>query len=99
TGAFRRMKEGDAAGTWVHVGEYLENRLQTSLNKKEANEGATVHCDAGECKSWLHVTCAQSLNLLECLEDDPEISDPYFVYCPQHGSHGPARLNEWEKWC
>ncbi|CAG8499633.1 13201_t:CDS:10, partial [Acaulospora colombiana] len=119
TGAFRRMKEGDAAGTWVHVvcalwmpGMWIgktiemseitiENIDQKNWNRAEkaANEGATVHCDAGECKSWLHVTCAQSLNLLECLEDDPEISDPYFVYCPQHGSHGPARLNEWEKWC
>ncbi|KAF0417435.1 PHD finger protein 14 [Gigaspora margarita] len=123
SGAFRRMKEGDKAGTWVHLvcalwmpgmwigktAEMSEITIeiidQKNWNKPccvcgpgDAQEGATVHCDAGECKSWLHVTCAQSLNLLECVEEDPEISDPYFVYCPQHGSHGPPRLNEWERW-
>ncbi|RHZ55364.1 hypothetical protein Glove_416g2 [Diversispora epigaea] len=123
-GAFRRIKDGDSAGIWVHVvcalwmpGMWIgktaemseitiENIDQKNWNRPccvctgdATNEGATVHCDAGECKNWLHVTCAQSLNLLECVEDDQDISDPYFVYCPSHGSHGPARLNEWEKWC
>ncbi|CAG8630163.1 6721_t:CDS:2, partial [Paraglomus occultum] len=64
------------------------------------DEGAVVHCDAGGCKNWLHVTCAQSLSLLEVVEDDPNMADPYFIYCPQHGSHAgeDPRLNAWERW-
>nr|CAG8444382.1 7044_t:CDS:10 [Entrophospora candida] len=66
--------------------------------KELASQGATVHCDAGGCKNWIHVTCAQSYNLLE-YEDDSEMSDPYFVYCKEHCSQaGTVRLNEWERW-
>ncbi|CAG8490340.1 6787_t:CDS:10 [Ambispora leptoticha] len=122
-GAFRRLKEGERSGGWVHIvcalwmpGMWVGNNIEITnitienVDQKNwskicsvcpseiASEGATIHCDAGGCKNFLHVTCAHSMTLLECIDDDPNISDPYFVYCQIHGSHGPAKLNDWEKW-
>ncbi|CAG8455726.1 10681_t:CDS:10 [Ambispora gerdemannii] len=122
-GAFRRLKEGERSGGWVHIvcalwmpGMWVGNNIEITnitienVDQKNwskicsvcpteiASEGATIHCDAGGCKNFLHVTCAHSMTLLECIDDDPNISDPYFVYCQSHGSHGPAKLNDWEKW-
>nr|CAG8462207.1 14372_t:CDS:10 [Entrophospora candida]CAG8462965.1 9110_t:CDS:10 [Entrophospora candida] len=66
--------------------------------KELASQGATVRCDAGGCRNWIHVTCAQAYNLLECVEDS-EMADPYFVSCKDHGSQaGSICLNEWERW-
>ncbi|CAJ0874658.1 7551_t:CDS:10 [Entrophospora sp. SA101] len=66
--------------------------------KELASQGATVRCDAGSCRNWIHVTCAQAYNLLECVEDS-EMADPYFVSCKDHGSQaGSLCLNEWERW-
>ncbi|KAG9288971.1 hypothetical protein G9A89_015520 [Geosiphon pyriformis] len=122
-GAFRRLKNGESSGSWVHlvcalwmpgmwVGdtyemtditvEGIEHKNWTKpcsvCPEEVANEGAKIHCDAGGCKNFIHVSCAHSMSLLECVEDDPNISDPYFAYCPNHGSELPSRLNEWERW-
>nr|CAB3262278.1 uncharacterized protein LOC100179204 [Phallusia mammillata] len=47
--------------------------------------GICIKCDAGLCKSFFHVTCAQKYGLLS--ENDSNVdseTDPYFVYCPLH---------------
>ncbi|XP_070174782.1 PHD finger protein 14-like isoform X2 [Littorina saxatilis] len=48
--------------------------------------GVCISCDAGMCRSFFHVTCAQREGLLT--EADPgevmDIADPFFAYCKQH---------------
>ncbi|CAH1765666.1 14141_t:CDS:2 [Entrophospora sp. SA101] len=65
--------------------------------KEVSNQGATVCCDFSGCQNWIHITCAHDYNLLE-LKNNPEMVDPYFVYCKGHFSQANARLNEWVKW-
>lgn len=45
--------------------------------------GICIKCDAGLCKTWFHVTCAQKNGYLV----DPlqmNSSDPFLAYCKQH---------------
>ncbi|XP_012945188.1 PHD finger protein 14 [Aplysia californica] len=48
--------------------------------------GVCINCDAGMCKAYFHVTCAQREGLLA--EASPEevmdIADPFFAYCKLH---------------
>ncbi|VDD78130.1 unnamed protein product [Mesocestoides corti] len=46
--------------------------------------GVCISCDAGLCKNFFHVTCAQREGLLAepAYEENP--SDPYFAQCRQH---------------
>ncbi|XP_078490116.1 uncharacterized protein LOC100179204 [Ciona intestinalis] len=47
--------------------------------------GICVKCDAGLCKVYFHVTCAQKHGLLSENETGMNsATDPYFVYCPHH---------------
>ncbi|XP_076803656.1 uncharacterized protein LOC143447439 [Clavelina lepadiformis] len=48
-----------------------------------ARTGICVKCDAGLCKTFFHVTCAQRNGLLSENESESE-TDPYFVYCALH---------------
>ncbi|KAL1924028.1 uncharacterized protein VTP21DRAFT_7063 [Calcarisporiella thermophila] len=67
---------------------------------EKARVGACLQCDAGGCRKSFHVSCAEAYSLTEVIEDTPEMSDPYFVYCKQHGGAGGGdhKLNGWEKW-
>ncbi|CAB5316810.1 unnamed protein product [Rhizophagus irregularis] len=62
-----------------------------------SEEGAAIHCDAGQCKNWVHATCAVAYGLTEYV-DEENISDPYFIYCKQHGPNDHPRQNKIEKW-
>ncbi|BHF58941.1 PHD finger protein 14 [Sparganum proliferum] len=46
--------------------------------------GVCISCDAGLCKNYFHVTCAQKQGLLvePAFEENP--SDPFFAQCRQH---------------
>ncbi|ESO94133.1 hypothetical protein LOTGIDRAFT_232407 [Lottia gigantea] len=55
--------------------------------------GVCVSCDAGMCRSYFHVTCAQREGLLS--EASPEevmdIADPFYAYCKLHADKNTAR--------
>jgi hypothetical protein len=46
--------------------------------------GICITCDAGMCRTYFHVTCAQREGLLTEASPDEEIADPFFAYCKQH---------------
>lgn len=55
--------------------------------------GVCISCDAGMCRAYFHVTCAQREGLLA--EAPPEevmdIADPFFAYCKMHADKTTAR--------
>ncbi|XP_052803478.1 PHD finger protein 14-like isoform X2 [Mya arenaria] len=46
--------------------------------------GVCVSCDAGMCRSYFHVTCAQRNGLLSEASPDEDIADPFYAYCKLH---------------
>ncbi|CAG8490021.1 9028_t:CDS:2 [Funneliformis mosseae] len=92
----------------MHIGSALDLRDIQVVNVDPKNwgkkcnvcnsdEGASIHCDAGQCKNWIHATCAVSFGLTEYLEEQ-DISDPYFIYCRLHGSGDQPRKSKVERW-
>ena len=58
-------------------------------NIKYARTGVCIECDAGMCKSYFHVTCAQQAGLLsEPNEDDHEL---FFGHCRTHSDKEQIR--------
>ena len=56
---------------------------------KFARTGVCIECDAGMCKSYFHVTCAQEAGLLsEPNEDDHEL---FFGHCKTHSDKEQIR--------
>ncbi|KAK6182171.1 hypothetical protein SNE40_009912 [Patella caerulea] len=55
--------------------------------------GVCISCDAGMCRSYFHVTCAQREGLLS--EASPEevmdIADPFYAYCKLHADKNTSR--------
>uniref|UniRef100_A0A8C9X637 PHD finger protein 14 n=1 Tax=Sander lucioperca TaxID=283035 RepID=A0A8C9X637_SANLU len=49
-----------------------------------ARTGVCISCDAGMCRSYFHVTCAQREGLLSEAAAEEDIADPFFAYCKQH---------------
>ncbi|CAB1320738.1 unnamed protein product, partial [Coregonus sp. 'balchen'] len=49
-----------------------------------ARTGVCISCDAGMCRSYFHVTCAQRDGLLSEAAAEEDIADPFFAYCKQH---------------
>ncbi|XP_067282618.1 PHD finger protein 14 [Pseudorasbora parva] len=49
-----------------------------------ARTGVCISCDAGMCRSFFHVTCAQREGLLSEAAAEEDIADPFFAYCKQH---------------
>ncbi|KAH9498230.1 PHD finger protein 14 [Bulinus truncatus] len=56
--------------------------------------GVCIKCDAGMCKTYFHVTCAQKEGLLT--EASPEevmdIADPFFAYCKLHADKITSKI-------
>lgn len=55
-------------------------------DERLARTGVTICCDAGMCKTYFHVTCAQSHGLL-CeaqTADETELVDPFYGHCKLH---------------
>lgn len=51
-------------------------------DRRLARSGICIGCDAGLCKTFFHVTCAQKEGLL--FESHSDEVDPYFAQCKQH---------------
>ena len=52
-----------------------------------AKTGIAISCDAGLCRTYFHVTCAQKYGLLQDvadLEQETEIVDPFYAHCKLH---------------
>ncbi|KAJ3004011.1 PHD finger protein 14 [Thoreauomyces humboldtii] len=62
---------------------------------EDAKIGCKRTCNAGGCKNSVHATCASEMG---CLEDekDPDMADPFFIYCKQHGTD--PRTTQWARW-
>lgn len=48
--------------------------------------GVCIECDAGMCRTYFHVTCAQMYGLLSDVpeECDEDVADPLFAHCRLH---------------
>ncbi|KAK1880299.1 PHD finger protein 14, partial [Dissostichus eleginoides] len=90
------FKETDA-GRWVHVvcalyvpgvafGDIDKLRPECSFceDARFSRTGVCISCDAGMCRSYFHVTCAQREGLLSEAAAEEDIADPFFAYCKQH---------------
>lgn len=50
-----------------------------------ARTGVCIGCDAGMCKTYFHVTCAQSNGLLsEAHSEEVDHADPFYAHCKIH---------------
>jgi len=55
--------------------------------------GVCIKCDAGMCKSYFHVTCAQRHGLLTDPHKGDE-EDPYLAYCKQHSDRAQITVRK-----
>lgn len=49
--------------------------------------GVCIGCDAGMCKTYFHVTCAQAVGLLQPFEahsEEADHADPFYAHCKIH---------------
>lgn len=57
-------------------------------DERFARTGVCISCDAGMCRNYFHVTCAQSHGLLcdaQNIEEMPDaVADPFYAHCKQH---------------
>ncbi|KAG5671576.1 hypothetical protein PVAND_001769 [Polypedilum vanderplanki] len=54
-------------------------------NDHFARTGVCIGCDAGMCKSYFHVTCAQREGLLsEAHHEEADQADPFYAHCKVH---------------
>jgi len=56
-------------------------------DERFARTGVTISCDAGLCRTYFHVTCAQREGLLQEvqeIEHETEIVDPFVAHCKVH---------------
>ncbi|KAL9695402.1 hypothetical protein quinque_014687 [Culex quinquefasciatus] len=52
---------------------------------KYARTGVCIGCDAGMCKTYFHVTCAQYAGLLsEAHSEEADQADPFYAHCKIH---------------
>lgn len=50
-----------------------------------ARTGVCIGCDAGMCKTYFHVTCAQAAGLLsEAHSEEADHADPFYAHCKIH---------------
>ncbi|GFO20441.1 PHD finger protein 14, partial [Plakobranchus ocellatus] len=56
--------------------------------------GVCINCDAGMCKAYFHVTCAQREGLLAEVtpEEVMEVADPFFAYCKLHADKMTSKI-------
>ncbi|EDV28296.1 uncharacterized protein TRIADDRAFT_53785 [Trichoplax adhaerens] len=60
-------------------------------DQRFAKTGICISCDAGLCKTYFHVTCAQRNGLLLQETSEQEVADPFFAYCKLHCDKELAR--------
>lgn len=50
-----------------------------------ARTGVCIGCDAGMCKTYFHVTCAQAAGFLtEAHHEEADAADPFYAHCKVH---------------
>ncbi|XP_076332725.1 PHD finger protein 14 isoform X4 [Tachypleus tridentatus] len=60
-------------------------------DERFSRTGVSISCDAGMCRNYFHVTCAQREGLLSEASTEESIADPFFAYCKLHGDKNIAR--------
>lgn len=54
-------------------------------HERYARTGVCIGCDAGLCKNYFHVTCAQAAGFLtEAHSDEVDHADPFYAHCKVH---------------
>lgn len=54
-------------------------------NARFSRTGVCIGCDAGMCKTYFHVTCAQAAGFLtEAHHEDTDAADPFYAHCKVH---------------
>ncbi|XP_046397997.1 PHD finger protein 14 isoform X2 [Ischnura elegans] len=63
-----------------------------------ARTGVCIGCDAGMCRTYFHVTCAQREGLLsEAHSEEVDQADPFYAHCKLHSdkTHMRRRRRNW----
>jgi hypothetical protein len=72
----------------------IDNCLQKACSLCEderlSRTGVCICCDAGMCKSYFHVTCAQREGMLSESHSADEV-DPFFAYCKLHADRATVK--------
>uniref|UniRef100_A0A4W5QWQ1 PHD finger protein 14 n=1 Tax=Hucho hucho TaxID=62062 RepID=A0A4W5QWQ1_9TELE len=70
--------------TEMNYSKYGAKECSFCEDVRFARTGVCISCDAGMCRSYFHVTCAQREGLLSEAAAEEDIADPFFAYCKQH---------------
>uniref|UniRef100_A0A8C0Y465 PHD finger protein 14 n=1 Tax=Cyprinus carpio carpio TaxID=630221 RepID=A0A8C0Y465_CYPCA len=70
--------------TEMNYSKYGAKECSLCEDARFARTGVCISCDAGMCRSFFHVTCAQREGLLSEAAAEEDIADPFFAYCKQH---------------
>uniref|UniRef100_A0A8C9TZA1 PHD finger protein 14 n=1 Tax=Scleropages formosus TaxID=113540 RepID=A0A8C9TZA1_SCLFO len=70
--------------TEMNYSKYGAKECSLCEDTRFARTGVCISCDAGMCRSYFHVTCAQREGLLSEAAAEEDIADPFFAYCKQH---------------
>ncbi|XP_028819909.1 PHD finger protein 14 isoform X2 [Denticeps clupeoides] len=70
--------------TEMNYSKYGAKECSLCEDARFARTGVCISCDAGMCRSYFHVTCAQKEGLLSEAAAEEDIADPFFAYCKQH---------------
>ncbi|XP_056154344.1 PHD finger protein 14 [Lampris incognitus] len=70
--------------TEMNYSKYGAKECSFCEDARFARTGVCISCDAGMCRSFFHVTCAQREGLLSEAAAEEDIADPFFAYCKQH---------------
>uniref|UniRef100_A0A6Q2XWX3 PHD finger protein 14 n=1 Tax=Esox lucius TaxID=8010 RepID=A0A6Q2XWX3_ESOLU len=70
--------------TEMNYSKYGAKECSFCEDARFARTGVCISCDAGMCRSYFHVTCAQREGLLSEAAAEEDIADPFFAYCKQH---------------
>uniref|UniRef100_A0A4W5JRH5 PHD finger protein 14 n=1 Tax=Hucho hucho TaxID=62062 RepID=A0A4W5JRH5_9TELE len=70
--------------TEMNYSKYGAKECSFCEDARFSRTGVCISCDAGMCRSYFHVTCAQREGLLSEAAAEEDIADPFFAYCKQH---------------
>lgn len=70
--------------TEMNYSKYGAKECSFCEDSRFARTGVCISCDAGMCRAYFHVTCAQKEGLLSEAAAEEDIADPFFAYCKQH---------------
>ncbi|XP_078519920.1 PHD finger protein 14 isoform X9 [Lissotriton helveticus] len=70
--------------TEMNYSKYGAKECTFCEDPRFARTGVCISCDAGMCRAYFHVTCAQREGLLSEAAAEEDIADPFFAYCKQH---------------